>query len=63
MQYGSLHQVLTDEEKRRTYDTHGEEGLKNMNSGGGDPFDPFSRFVFSGFLTKMAEGSRFELCT
>ena len=49
--------MLTDEEKRRTYDTHGEEGLKNMNSGGGDPFDPFSRFVLSGFLIKVAEGS------
>lgn len=44
----AAYEVLTDEEKRRTYDTHGEEGLKNMNSGGGDPFDPFSSF-FGGF--------------
>ena len=35
-------QVLNDEEKRKTYDAHGEEGLKN-SGGGGDPFDPFSR--------------------
>ena len=36
--------VLTDDERRKVYDNHGEEGLKNMQSGGGDPFDPFSRY-------------------
>lgn len=33
--------VLSDDERRKTYDQHGEEGLKNMR--GGDDFDPFSR--------------------
>ena len=37
--------VLADDEKRKTYDRHGEEGLKNMHNGGGDPFDPFSRYA------------------
>ena len=36
--------MLTDDERRKVYDNHGEEGLKNMQSGGGDPFDPFSRY-------------------
>ena len=36
-------QVLSDSDKRRTYDQHGEEGVKKMGGfedGGG--FDPFS---------------------
>ena len=40
--WSSCLQVLNDKEKRKTYDAHGEEGLKN-SGGGGDPFDPFSR--------------------
>lgn len=40
-----LRKVLADDEKRKVYDRHGEEGLKNMHQGGGgDPFDPFSRY-------------------
>lgn len=41
-----LLKVLADDEKRKVYDRHGEEGLKNMHQGGGDPFDPFSRQNF-----------------
>ena len=39
--------VLADDEKRKIYDKHGEDGLKNMHHGGGDPFDPFSRYSVS----------------
>jgi DnaJ-class molecular chaperone len=40
------YEVLSDEEKRKIYDTHGEEGLKNheARSGGGGGFDPFEQF-------------------
>jgi DnaJ-related protein SCJ1 len=42
----NAYEVLSDEEKRRTYDQYGEEGLKQ---GGGakfrDPFDIFSAFT------------------
>ena len=40
---GMAYETLTDEEKRQVYDRHGEEGLKQMNDGGGHA-DPFSMF-------------------
>eukprot|EP00794_Sanderia_malayensis_P017381 gene17381-19120_t len=46
---GAAYEVLSDAEKRKVYDQHGEEGVKKMggfNDGGG--FDPFSSF-FGGF--------------
>jgi DnaJ family protein B protein 11 len=37
----AAYEVLSDEEKRKTYDRHGEEGLKNDAMGGSDPFSSF----------------------
>ncbi|CAM9990439.1 unnamed protein product [Ectocarpus sp. 12 AP-2014] len=46
----SAYEVLSDEEKRDTYDRFGEEGLKRTEQGGSaDPFgDMFSHFGFGG---------------
>ncbi|KAL3213713.1 hypothetical protein MRX96_035214 [Rhipicephalus microplus] len=38
---GAAYEVLSDEEKRKTYDRHGEEGLKHDAFGGSDPFASF----------------------
>ncbi|XP_035228585.1 dnaJ homolog subfamily B member 11-like [Stegodyphus dumicola] len=47
---GAAYEVLSDEEKRRTYDQFGEEGLKNDAFGGGS--DPFASFFGDfGFFT------------
>ncbi|XP_020626187.1 dnaJ homolog subfamily B member 11-like [Orbicella faveolata] len=52
----AAYEVLADDEKRKVYDRHGEEGLKNMHQGGGgDPFDPFSSF-FGGFGFNFESG-------
>ena len=49
-----LLKVLADDEKRKVYDRHGEEGLKNMHQGGGgDPFDPFSRYIVQFFCVVL----------
>ena len=40
-----LYQALSDDEKRKIYDAHGEEGLKKMGGENGhDPFDSFNRY-------------------
>ncbi|KAJ9076160.1 DnaJ- protein scj1 [Entomophthora muscae] len=50
------HEVLSDDEKREIYDTHGEEGLKN---GGAtqfrDPFSMFESFFGSGFRSQGSQ--------
>jgi len=39
---GEAYEILADDEKRKTYDRHGEEGVKKMQQGGGH--DPFANF-------------------
>lgn len=38
---GAAYEVLSDAEKRKTYDRHGEEGLKHDSFGASDPFSSF----------------------
>ena len=51
--------VLSDDEKRRIYDTYGEEGLKQNENGGGASQDPFD-FFFGGFGRQGGQGSQRE---
>eukprot|EP00457_Paulinella_chromatophora_P010927 gb/GEZN01011046.1/.p1 GENE.gb/GEZN01011046.1/~~gb/GEZN01011046.1/.p1 ORF type:complete len:362 (+),score=43.17 gb/GEZN01011046.1/:31-1116(+) len=45
----NAYEALSDKEKRRIYDRHGEEGLSKQNQGGGvDPFDIFSQMFGGG---------------
>jgi DnaJ-class molecular chaperone len=50
----AAHEVLSDADKRRIYDSHGEEGLKEHqgNQGGMDPFSS----MFSGFGFNFGHG-------
>lgn len=40
--------ILKDKSKRENYDRFGEEGVKGMGGGGGDPFDIFNSFFGGG---------------
>ena len=40
----NAYDILKDKEKRDLYDKFGEEGLKSMSGGGGNPFDIFENF-------------------
>lgn len=48
--------MLSDKEKRATYDRHGEEGVGKMQGGGGG-HDPFSSF-FGDFFGGGGQGER-----
>lgn len=39
---GEVYEILADDDKRKTYDRHGEDGIKNMQQGG--RHDPFANF-------------------
>lgn len=47
---GNAYEVLSNKEKRRVYDQHGEEGIKKMGQQGQghNPFDIFSQMGFGG---------------
>ncbi|CAI5442863.1 unnamed protein product [Caenorhabditis angaria] len=40
----AAYEVLSNKDKRATYDRHGEEGVQKMGGGGGGGHDPFSSF-------------------
>jgi len=42
------YEVLSDEQKRKTYDRYGEKGLEDGGMGGGSPFDIFNQMFGGG---------------
>jgi len=59
VEVANAYEVLSDTEKRRTYDTYGEEGLK-QGQAQRDPFDLFSQFGFFGQGRQNQEDQRGE---
>merc|ERR1719456_568080 len=51
------YEVLSDDEKRKTYDKYGEEGLEEGGGGGQDPMDIFGE-LFGGGGGRRGSGGR-----
>ena len=45
LELSQAYEVLADDEKRRTYDTYGEDGLKQNGQEFHDPFDIFAQLL------------------
>jgi DnaJ-class molecular chaperone len=43
----AAYEALVDPEKRKVYDSHGEEGLQKSERGEHDHHDPFARYAFT----------------
>ena len=66
----NAYDILKDKEKRDLYDRFGEEGLKGMGGGGGNPFDIFDNIFgnsnpfgssFSLILEEVIEDARLQI--
>lgn len=56
----AAYECLSNKDKRKIFDRHGEEGLKEEGGGGGGPFggDPFADFFGGGFSSFFGGGGR-----